>query len=55
MTEWFNGFILRLSIKYLQTKSGLTKEKVQKFTQLLQKKIEEAEQVLQENGNGNEK
>ena len=45
--------LLRLSVKFLQTKSGLPKEKIQKFTQLLQKKIEDAEQVLLENQNGN--
>ena len=31
----------RLSIKYLQTKSGLGKDKIQKFVLMIQKKIEE--------------
>ena len=46
-----------MSIKYLQSKSGLGKDKIQKFVQMIQKKIEEASQVDHHpdivNGNNN--
>jgi hypothetical protein len=54
-------FVSRLSIKFLQTKSGLANDKVQKFCQLIQKKILEVSQIQfpenqnkNQNGNGND-
>ncbi len=45
--KFIPSFFWRLSVKYLQSKSGLGKEKVAKFSLLVQKKIDETNETLQ--------